>query len=72
MAGEHSERVRPPPEAVLRRRLRQEFPDEGPRQERRLPARLVPDEQGKTCNVFFVLNLTDVFYVDCTVVVYQN
>ena len=62
LAGEHSERVRPPPEAVLRRRLRQELSDEGPGQERRLPARLVPDEQGRTCNVVFLLNLTDVFY----------
>ena len=51
MAGEHSERVRPPPEAVLRRGLRQELPDEGSRQERRLPAWVVPDEQSKTCYV---------------------
>ena len=44
LAGEHSERLRPPPEAVLRRRHRQELSDEGPRQERRLPPRLVSDE----------------------------
>ena len=44
LAGEHSERLRPPPEAVLRRRHRQELSDEGPRQERYLSARLVSDE----------------------------
>ena len=47
LAGAHRERVRPPPEAILRRRLGQQLPDEGPRQERRLPARMVPDEQGQ-------------------------
>ena len=44
LAGEHSERLRPPPEVVLRRRHRQELSDEGPRQERCLPARVVSDE----------------------------